>query len=99
MQIVDGNAADLAIVYITNGLDGFIDANGNFVGVPFRPNPNAGPVDLLTNDARFRYNALQVELRRRFTQGLYFQGNYTFGKTLANVQTDATDTFRSGTRQ
>ena len=56
-QIVAGNAADLAIVYITNGLDGFIDANGNFVGVPFRPNPNAGPVDLLTNDARFRYNA------------------------------------------
>ncbi len=86
--IVDGNAADLAVVYITNGLDGFINASGNFVGVPFRPNPNAGVVDLLANVGRFRHNALQVELRRRFTQGLYFQGNYTFGKTLGNIQSD-----------
>jgi hypothetical protein len=51
-------------------------------------NPNAGVVDLLTNSGRYRYNALQAEIRRRFTQGLTFQANYTFQKILSDVQSD-----------
>lgn len=85
--ISQGTAADLALVYITNGLDGYID-NGQFIGVPFRPNPNAGVVDFLTNSGRYRYNALQAEIRRRFTKGLTFQANYTFQKILGDVQGD-----------
>ncbi len=85
--IGQGNAADLALIYITNGLDGFID-NGQFVGVNFRANPNAGVVDFLTNSGRYRYNALQAEIRRRFTKGLTFQANYTFQKILTDVQSD-----------
>ena len=77
----NGTPADLALLYITNGLD--IDENG--VGVQFRRNRNAGPVDYLTNAGVFRYNALQVEVRRRFTQGLSLQANYTFQKTLTDV--------------
>lgn len=56
--------------------------------VPFvrlLPNPAAGLVALLTNDAFSKYNSLQVELRRRFSQGLYFQANYTYSKNLTNA--------------
>ena len=41
--------------------------------------------DLLTNSAKFRYNALQAEIRRRFNQGLTFQANYTFQKLLTDA--------------
>lgn len=78
-QIVAGTAADLALIYFTNGLGG---------NVAFRPNPNAGVVDLLTNGGRYRYNALQAEIRRRFTQGLSFQANYTFQKILTDIPSD-----------
>ncbi|HXG94353.1 MAG TPA: hypothetical protein VNN73_18560 [Blastocatellia bacterium] len=71
-----GVPADLATTYITNGLTG---------SVRFLPNPNAGAVDLLDNLSMYRYNSLQVELRRRFSAGLYFQANYTFQKTLTDV--------------
>ena len=69
------------MLYITNGLD--IDGVGG--GVNFRANPNAGPVDFVANAGFFNYNALQVELRRRFADGLYFQANYTFQKSLTDV--------------
>ncbi len=51
-------------------------------------NANAGVVDLLTNAGKYRYNALQAEIRRRFTDGLQFQANYTFQKTLTDSGTD-----------
>jgi hypothetical protein len=51
----------------------------------FLTNPNTGVADYLTNSAKYRYNSLQVELRRRFAKGLYFQANYTFQKTLTNA--------------
>jgi hypothetical protein len=56
--------------------------------VPFiniLPNPAAGTIGLLTNEAKSRYNSLQMELRRRFANGLYFQSNYTFSKTTTNA--------------
>lgn len=60
---------------------------GNFLAgtVPFQANPNIGLGLLLSNSARYNYNGLQVEVRRRFSQGLYFQANYTFQKTLSNA--------------
>jgi len=60
---------------------------GNFLTgtVPFQANPNIGLGLLLSNSARYNYNALQMELRRRFANGLYFQANYTYGKTLSNA--------------
>ena len=84
-HIINGNAADLAITYIVNGLD--IDGVGG--GINFRANPNAGPVDVLRNAGKYRYNALQAEIRKRFTGGLSFQANYTFQKILVDVASDA----------
>src|SRR5262249_22739047 len=68
--------ADLALIYIQNNLSGT---------VKFLPNPNTGVADLLLNDARYNYNSLQAEVRRRFSSGLYFQANYTFSKVLADA--------------
>ena len=76
-SLIAGNAADLAVIYFTNGLAGT---------VPFLANPNAGPVDLLDNGAESNYNSLQLELRRRFVNGLLVQANYTFSKVLTDSQ-------------
>lgn len=60
------------------------------LGLPanfFVANPNAAFARLLGNDSMSNYHSLQVELRRRFSNGLQFQADYTFSKSL----TDATD--------
>jgi hypothetical protein len=74
-NLIAGTPADLAIVYVTNNLAGTVN---------FLPNPNTGVVDLLTNGAEFNYNALQVDVRRRFAQGLSLAANYTFSKNLTD---------------
>ncbi|HEX6624747.1 MAG TPA: TonB-dependent receptor [Pyrinomonadaceae bacterium] len=71
-----GLPGQLAATYVGNGLSGT---------VPLVANPNIGLGLLLSNSARYNYNSLQMEVRRRFAQGLYFQGNYTFQKTLSNA--------------
>jgi hypothetical protein len=75
-QINAGTPTSLVEVYIQNGLD---------AGVNFRANPQAGGVDLLQSTGVLRYNALQLEVRRRFAQGFQVQANYTFQKTLGNA--------------
>jgi hypothetical protein len=81
-QLRNGVPGTLAEVYVANG----------FTGVNFVANPNAGVANFTTNGGRFNYNSLQVEFRRRFTQGLSFQANYTFQKILTDV-TGSTDEF------
>jgi hypothetical protein len=50
----------------------------------FLPNPNAFVADFLGNNAFSKYNALQLEVRRRFASGFTGQFNYTWGKVLTN---------------
>jgi len=69
-----GTPAGLAQTLVANNLQGT---------VKFMQNPNVALAGLLTNEARYNYNALQVEFRRRLSGGLYFQANYTFSKTLS----------------
>jgi hypothetical protein len=60
------------------------------VGLPanfFVANPNATFARVLRNDAFSNYNAMEVEVRRRFSGGLQFQADYTWSKGLG----DATD--------
>lgn len=75
-NLIGGTPADLALVYQTGNNQG---------SVRFLPNPNTGVVDLLTNGAEFNYNALQVDVRRRFSQGLSLNANYTFSKNLTDA--------------
>ncbi len=72
----EGRPGSLAQNYISLG------ATNNF---PFFPNPNTAVARLLCNCAEYNYNALQTEFRRRFSQGLYFQANYTWQKTLTDA--------------
>lgn len=58
------------------------------VGLPanfFVANPNAAFARVLSNDAFSNYNALEVELRRRFSNGLQFQADYTWSKAMGNA--------------
>ena len=69
-----GTPAGLAQTLVANNLQG---------SVRFLANPNVALAGLLTNEARYNYNALQLEFRRRLSGGFYFQANYTFSKTLS----------------
>jgi hypothetical protein len=82
-----GIPADLAQLYIQNNLNNHPTvANPNLIpAVAFLANPASGVVNLLQNDSWYNYNSLQMEVRRRFTDGLYFQANYTFSKNLTNA--------------
>ena len=75
--ISSGQPAQLAFIYVSNFFGGSSEL--------FLPNPNTGVADLLQNGAKYRYHALQTEIRRRFAQGLELQANYTFQKTLTNT--------------
>ncbi|HKG47724.1 MAG TPA: carboxypeptidase-like regulatory domain-containing protein [Pyrinomonadaceae bacterium] len=58
------------------------------VGLPanfFVANPNATFARVLRNDSRSNYNALEIEVRRRFSNGLQFQADYTFSKALGDA--------------
>jgi hypothetical protein len=44
--------------------------------------------EVFQNTGRYRYNALQAEIRRRFSNGFSFQANYTFAKTLTDIPDD-----------
>jgi Carboxypeptidase regulatory-like domain len=69
----------------------------NGVGAGFAPNffvvnPTVGllgagsqSVTLTTNDVDTWYDAMQLELRRRFSGGLLLQMNYTWSKSLTNL--------------
>ena len=71
-----GRVGSLAQFYFLNGLNGT---------VPIVANPNLFIDEILTNSGRFRYNALQAEVRRRFNNGISVQANYTFQKTLTDI--------------
>ena len=86
-NVNNGTPADLALLFIQNGLNG-----GPTVADPtaaqninFLANPGTGIVNFFQNGGWYNYNALQAEVRRRFANGLYFQGNYTFSKNLTNA--------------
>ncbi|MDT7689533.1 MAG: hypothetical protein QOE46_2292 [Acidobacteriota bacterium] len=82
-QIQNGVPADLAVIYIQNGLTGT---------VPFLANPNTGVANFTTNGGHYNYNSLQAEFRRRFAQGLSLQANYTFQKILTDVTGSTSET-------
>jgi hypothetical protein len=65
-------------------------ANAVNAGLPrnfFVVNPDMpGGVFLVNNGAMSTYDALQIEVRRRLSKGLLVQGNYTFSKSLTDLQ-------------
>ncbi len=45
-------------------------------------NPNFGSIPPIVTDANSFYNSFQLSLVKRFSQGLSFQGSYTFSKSI-----------------
>lgn len=86
-SLQNGTVADLAQFYVTQGVNNHptLASPNNTPFIRFYQNPNIGQIELFTNAGSYNYNALQLEVRRRFTQGLYFQANYTFSKNLTNT--------------
>jgi len=72
--------------------------NAANAGLPanfFVANPDLqGGINMVTNVGRSDYNALQLELRRRLSQGLQFQTSYAFGRQeVHSWQTHRRDVF------
>ena len=76
-MIRQGEPGSLAELYILNGF-----TEGRSVG--FRRNQSALVGDLVTNYSSSTYHALQIEARRRASNGVLWQANYSFSKVLTD---------------
>ncbi len=68
----------------------FFVANPQATGTP---NPQATGAFRFFNGSQSTYNALQIEVRRRPSKGLQFNGNYTYSKSLTNYFGDSSVSF------
>jgi hypothetical protein len=84
--IQSGEPAELAYQYAVNGFT---------APISFFPNPNALGADTITNFSNSTYNSLQVDVRRQVTQGLTFQGNYTYSKVLSDAAGDTQERYEA----
>lgn len=86
-QLRNGTPADLAQSFVASNLNNHptVASPNNTPFVNFYANPAIGQIEFFENGGRYNYNSLQLELRRRFSQGVYFQANYTFSKNLSNA--------------
>ncbi len=50
----------------------------------FVANPNANFARALTNTSFSNYHSMSIEIRRRYSNGLYAQGSYTLSKTITD---------------
>lgn len=62
--------------------EGVSDGVPVFSRTPRVPNPGYGTMLVMTTDSQSFYNALLVEVSKRFSAGLHFQGAYTFSKLI-----------------
>ncbi|HEX3100416.1 MAG TPA: hypothetical protein VHQ01_01415, partial [Pyrinomonadaceae bacterium] len=65
-----------------------LNRESTVLGLPsnfFAANPNASFARVLLNDSKSNYNALEIEVLRRFSHGLQFQANYTYSKAMGDA--------------
>src|SRR4029078_354436 len=55
------------------------------------PNPSTYVADYVGNGAYSNYNALHIEIRRRYVNGLHFQANYPYSKSLTDYEGSTTN--------
>ncbi|HEX7957465.1 MAG TPA: carboxypeptidase-like regulatory domain-containing protein, partial [Pyrinomonadaceae bacterium] len=85
-NIVDaGSVATAAFLVAQAGRTGSSDPNfvvNGFSPFFFQPFPQfSGAINVLENNDRSRYNALEVQFSRRYTGGFAFQASYTLSKS------------------
>lgn len=81
-----GEPAEMLYQYLINGFT---------TPVNFFPNPSARAADTITNFSNSTYNSLQFDVRRRVSEGLSFQANYTFSKVLSDAAGDSQERFEA----
>jgi hypothetical protein len=74
-----GEPAELATIYFYNFINGPVE---------FFRNPNTLGANLMTNFSHSTYHALQLDVRRRVSTGLFFQVNYSLSKVLSDSAGD-----------
>jgi hypothetical protein len=83
--IYQGQIGQLIAIYHANGFDTApccLSGPNNIIN--WFPNPFIMGADLLKNTSSSTYNAGVIEVRRRFSRGVYFQANYTYSKTMTD---------------
>ena len=89
----EGRVGDMAGIMATNfarfnrGLENGLPLNF------FLANPLCVSCGYLGNSGWSEYNSLQIEMRRRMSQGLLLQANYTWSNAYSNVQSVASNVF------
>jgi hypothetical protein len=63
-----------------------LNANGEIIANPAGLLQPFGEIDYKTSGGRDRYDSLQIQVNRRFTQGLTINAQYQFGKSFGNTQ-------------
>jgi Carboxypeptidase regulatory-like domain len=58
----------------------------------FVPMPWASTANFVDNSSYSSYHGLELEVRRRFSSGIYFIANYTFSKTLGDFRSLSSQT-------
>jgi len=61
----------------------------------FLANPNANFAQALTNNSFSNYHSLQAEIRKRLSNGLQLQANYTFSKALTDTDGNVQSTLEN----
>jgi hypothetical protein len=86
LRLDQNEAGELASQLFLNFLNALTGPVGTLPINFFVVNPEAFFSDLITNGSSSNYHSLQVEVRRRFSSGLQFNANYTFGKALTDFE-------------
>ncbi len=91
-----GEPARALDFYISNKPFFFAGFGGEDFGstqsiTPYLPNPSTYVADYVGNGAYSNYNALQLEIRRRYVNGFDFQANYTWSKALTDFEGSQTN--------
>ncbi|MCS6951913.1 MAG: carboxypeptidase-like regulatory domain-containing protein [Bryobacterales bacterium] len=63
-----------------------VNREANFPLNFFVANPFANLALMVDNSSWSYYHGLEIEVNRRFSSGLFFQSNYTFGKVLTDTR-------------
>jgi hypothetical protein len=79
LQALNPNPSSFAGALRTNATFVRNAATAGFAPNFFVVNPDVSSANVSTNGGDTRYNALQLELRRRFSGGLQLNANYAFG--------------------
>jgi Carboxypeptidase regulatory-like domain/TonB dependent receptor len=82
--VQQGQVGSLIGTYHADQFDTGCCLPGQFNTINWFQNPYIMGGDLLKNTSFSNYNAGIVEVRRRFSRGLYFQANYTFSKVMTD---------------